>query len=273
VAGPVLITGCSSGIGRATAEHLARRGFTVYATARRPETLSELEQAGCRTLALDVTDEESMKAAVAEVEGREGAVWALVNNAGYGITSAIEVTDLDALRAEFETNVFGGIRLTQLVLPAMRAARSGRIVNVSSVAGLVTLPGSGPYSASKFALEAFTDALRFEVRNFGIHAVLIEPGPIRTAFTETASPASADRGPYSEFLAAVAKADAETDASALAGDASDVAKAVERALRSRRPKPRYKVTLVARLLPALQGLLPDRAWDAFLRTQATPPGP
>jgi short-subunit dehydrogenase len=273
--GPVLITGCSSGIGRATAEHLADRGFTVYATARRPESIADLEQRGARTLALDVCDETSMSAAVRTIEQAEGAVWALINNAGYGISGAIEATDVDAVRAEFETNVFGAVRLAQLVLPGMRAAGRGRIVNVSSVAGKVTMPGAGPYSASKFALEAISDALRFEVRGFGVDVVVIEPGPIRTAFTDTASAAlgSGDGGPYGAFHAAVAKSDAETDASRLAGDAIDVAKAIERALRARHPRPRYRVTFVARLLPTLHGVLPGRAWDSFLRTQAPPPGP
>ena len=132
----VLITGCSSGIGHATAEHLARSGWAVYATGRRPGSLADLADAGCRTLALDVLDEGSMRAAVAEVESEEGAVGVLVNNAGYGQSGAVEAVPLDLVRRNFETNVFGYLRMAQLVLPGMRRQRWGRIVNLSSVDGV-----------------------------------------------------------------------------------------------------------------------------------------
>ena len=187
--GAIVITGCSSGIGRAAALHLVQRGNTVYATARRLETIADLERAGCRTLALDVLDEESMQAAVAAVEAEHGSVGALVNNAGYAVSGAIEAVPLDAVRTEFETNVFGYVRMAQLVLPGMRGAGKGRIVNVSSVAGRVTLPGAGAYAASKYAIEAISDALRFEVRGFGVDVIVIEPGPIRTEFTASANTA------------------------------------------------------------------------------------
>ena len=138
----VLITGCSSGIGHATAKLLAERGWKVYATARRPETLADLKAAGCKTQALDVNDEESMRAAVSIVEAADGAVGALVNNAGYSQSGAVETIPMDRLRAQFETNVFGLVRLTQLVLPAMRAQRWGKIVNVGSMGGRVSFPGA-----------------------------------------------------------------------------------------------------------------------------------
>jgi NAD(P)-dependent dehydrogenase (short-subunit alcohol dehydrogenase family) len=270
----VLITGCSSGIGHAAAERLARRGHTVYATARDPERLADLQAAGARVLTLDVSDDASARAAVEEVERAEGAVGALVNNAGYGQSGAVEAVPIDAIRAQFETNLLGYVRMAQLVLPGMRRQGHGRIVNLSSVAGRVTMPGSGVYSASKFAIEAMTDALRFEVRGFGVGVSLVEPGPIRTEFTGGANSRLPEAGaaPYDEYHAAVAKADAEADESFLAGSAEAVAKAIERAITARRPRPRYKVTFVARLLPALRGTLPDRAWDAFLRTQAPAPG-
>ncbi|HEX8074386.1 MAG TPA: oxidoreductase [Thermoleophilaceae bacterium] len=270
----VLITGCSSGIGHATAERLAAAGFTVYATARDPAKLSDLAERGCRTLALDVLDEGSMRAAVAKVEEAEGAVGVLVNNAGYGQSGAVESVPIEDARRNFETNVFGYLRMAQLVLPGMRHRGRGRIVNLSSVAGRVTMPGSGVYSATKFAIEAMTDALRFEVRGFGVDVVLIEPGPIRTRFTATANDAMpGSGGPYDDYHAAVAKADAEADQSKLlADDPEDVAEAVERAISARRPRARYRVGIPARLLPAIRGLLPDRAFDAFLRTQAPPPG-
>ena len=148
IAGPVLITGCSTGIGRATAELLAREGHTVYATARRPESIEDLRQSGCRTLALDVNDEASMSAAVTAVEEAEGAVGALVNNAGYSQSGAVESVPLDSVRAQFETNVFGLVRMCQLVLPGMRRAGRGRIVNVSSMGGKLVFPGGGIYHAT-----------------------------------------------------------------------------------------------------------------------------
>ena len=274
-AGPILITGCSSGIGRATAEHLARRGSVVYATARRLDSIAALEQAGCRTLALDVLDDASMQAAVQAVESEHGAVGALVNNAGYAVSGAIEALPLDAVRTEFETNVFGYVRMAQLVLPGMRRAGRGRIVNVSSVAGRVAMPGAGAYAASKYAIEAISDALRFEVRGFGVEVILIEPGPIRTEFTATANAGlaktAADGGPYAGVHAAVAKADAETDDSFLAGDPEQVAKAIERALSAGRPRPRYPVTAISHVWPKVRRLLGDRGFDAFLRTQIKPP--
>ena len=139
-----------------------------------------------------------MRAAVATVETEHGAVGALVNNAGYAVSGAIEAVALDAVRAEFETNVFGYLRMSQLVLPAMRQRRRGRIVNISSVAGRVTMPGAGVYAASKYAIEAISDALRFEVRGFGVRVIVIEPGPIRTAFTASANATLATdaEGPY-----------------------------------------------------------------------------
>src|SRR5438445_8572596 len=204
----VLITGCSSGIGRATALRLARSGWTVYASARRPETLSDLADAGCRTLALDVTDEQSMSAAVAGIEQDEGAVGVLINNAGYSQSGAIETVPMDAVRRQFETNYFGVVRLTQLVLSKMRAQRWGKIVNLGSMGGRLSFPGGGHYHATKHALEALSDALRFELRGFGIDVILLEPGLITTEFGEAATASisdvtSSDEGPYTRFNATV----------------------------------------------------------------------
>jgi NAD(P)-dependent dehydrogenase (short-subunit alcohol dehydrogenase family) len=271
---PTLITGCSTGIGRATAERLAAAGRTVYATARQLESIADLEQRGCRTLALDMLDESSMQAAVKVVEDEHGSVGALVNNAGYALSGALEAVPIDAVRKEFETNVFGYVRMAQLVLPGMRRAGEGRIVNLSSVAGRVTMPGAGAYAATKYAIEALSDALRFEVRGFGIDVIVIEPGPIRSAFTETANATltAGEGGAYADYHAAVAKADAETDESFLAGTPEQVARTIERALTAARPHPRYRVTPIARVLPKLRGVLGDRGFDAFLRKQIKAPG-
>jgi NAD(P)-dependent dehydrogenase (short-subunit alcohol dehydrogenase family) len=273
----VLITGCSTGIGRATAELLAERGWTVYATARRPESIEDLGPKGCRTLQLDVNDEESMRAAVAAVEEAEGAVGALVNNAGYALEVAVESAPMSEVRRQFETNVFGLVRMCQLVLPGMRQQRWGRIVNISSVGGKVTFPGGGFYHATKHAVEALSDALRFEVRGFGVHVSVVEPGLIKTAFGDTVGEATvADDGPYAEFNAAVAKRVTgayEGVMGLLAAPPSSVARVIEAALSSRSPQTRYRVTFGAKFMLGTRKLLPDRMFDAFLRTQFPRPKP
>jgi NAD(P)-dependent dehydrogenase (short-subunit alcohol dehydrogenase family) len=271
----VLITGCSSGIGHATAARLAGRGWTVYATARRAETLAGLAALGCRTLALDVTDEASMTAAVATVEGEAGGVGVLVNNAGYSQDGPLEEVPLDEVRRQFETNVFGLLRISQLVLPGMRRQRWGRIVNIGSMGGRLTFPGGGAYHATKYAVEALSDALRFEVAGFGVGVVLIEPGLIRTNFGATAVgsmgslPESA--GPYSEFSAAVAKTTTGAYAGlmgrVLGAGPEAVARVVERAVSAHRPRARYVVTAGARVMIGLHAVLPDRAFDAVLARQ------
>jgi NAD(P)-dependent dehydrogenase (short-subunit alcohol dehydrogenase family) len=182
----VLITGCSSGIGRATAERLSSVGWKVYATARDAEAIASLERNGCGSLPLDVTDEDSMRSAVDEIERREGAVGVLINNAGYSQSGAVEAVPMEKVRRQFETNVFGLARMCQLVLPGMRRQGYGRIVNLSSMGGKLTFPGAGYYHASKHAVEAISDALRFEVEGFGVKVSVIEPGLIRTGFADTA---------------------------------------------------------------------------------------
>src|ERR687893_732697 len=191
----VLVTGCSSGIGWATAGRLAEAGWRVYATARDVEKIAPLERSGCELLPLDVTDEGSMISAVEEVERREGAVGVLVNNAGYSQSGAVEAVPMDKVRRQFETNVFGLVRMCQLVLPGMRSQGYGRIVNVSSMGGRLTFPGGGYYHATKHAVEAISDALRFEVQGFGVRVIIVEPGLIRTRFGESAVGAmTADAG-------------------------------------------------------------------------------
>jgi len=270
----VLVTGCSSGIGRATAELLARSGWTVYASARRLESLEGLD--GCRPLQLDVTDDPSMRAAVKRIEQEEGAVGVLVNNAGYSQSGAVESVPLDEARRQFETNVFGLVRLTQLVLPGMRRQGWGRVVNVSSMGGRLTFPGGGWYHASKHAVEALSDALRFEVQGFGIDVVVIQPGLIRTRFAGAAVGAiEQDDGPYARYNAAVGAATAGAYESwlarALGGGPETVAKAIEKAVTARRPRTRYPVTQSARLFIWLRRLLTDRAWDALVgRTYPKP---
>jgi NADP-dependent 3-hydroxy acid dehydrogenase YdfG len=273
----VLITGCSSGIGKATAEHLLGSGWNVYATARRPETLSDLEAKGAKTLALDVTDEASMQAAVNAVSEAEGAVGVLVNNAGYSQSGAVESVPMDQVRRQFETNVFGLIRMCQLVLPGMRQQRWGKIVNLSSMGGRLVFPGGGLYHATKYAVEAISDALRFEVRGFGIDVVLIEPGLIVTSFGDTAVASvgtSGDGGPYAEFNRKVA--DLTQNAykgpmSKLGAGPDAVAKAIAKAISAGRPKARYPVTPSAHLMINQRRFTPDKVWDLMMRSQFPTP--
>jgi short-subunit dehydrogenase len=275
----VLVTGCSSGIGRATAERLARGGHAVYATARRPESIEDLARSGCKLLALDVCDDETMVTAVKAVESAEGTVGVLVNNAGYGQDGPVEAVPIEAVRRQLETNVVGPLRLMQLVLPGMRRAGRGRIVNVSSMGGRITIPGGGVYHASKYALEALSDALRFEVRGFGVDVVLVEPGLIRTRFGETVMgglPGSEEGSPYATFNEALTKQIASAYSGILgklvAAGPDSVAKAIEKAIAADRPRARYVVTPTARLMIELHRLLPARAFDLIMRTQFPTPG-
>jgi NADP-dependent 3-hydroxy acid dehydrogenase YdfG len=267
-ADPVLVTGCSSGIGKATAQALVAAGHTVYATARRPATLAELEAAGARTLALDVTDESSMTAAVDAIEAEHGSVGTLVNNAGYGVYGPVEEVAMDDVRREFETNVFGLGRLTQLVLPAMRAAGRGRVVNMSSMGGRFVYPTGGWYHASKYAVEALSDALRVEVAPFGISVVIVEPGLIRTEFESVASgslsPENA-RGPYAALRKHADAIMRRSYASRAGADPTAVAEVVKRAVEAGRPRTRYVVTPAAKAQVQLRRLGGDRLWDAVMR--------
>jgi NAD(P)-dependent dehydrogenase (short-subunit alcohol dehydrogenase family) len=275
---PVLITGCSTGIGRATAERLAGDGWNVHATARRLDAIEDLGKKGCKTGELDVTDEGSMENAVAEVE-KDGPIGALINNAGYSQSGAIETIPMDSVRRQFETNVFGLLRMCQLVLPGMRGAGSGRIVNLSSMGGKLTFPGGGIYHATKHSVEALSDALRFEVKGFGIDVVIIEPGLIITEFGETAAGSLnevTEHGPYAKFNSDVASvtANAYTGPMAKLGAGPEaVAAKISKALTAGHPSTRYKVTASARVVMGMRKGMTDRMWDRFVRSQYPPPEP
>jgi NAD(P)-dependent dehydrogenase (short-subunit alcohol dehydrogenase family) len=273
----VLITGCSSGIGHATAERLVEKGWKVYATARRPESIADLAQKGCTTLVLDVCDEASMSAAVARVTEAEGAVGVLINNAGYSQSGAVESVPIDQVRRQFETNVFGLLRMCQLVLPGMRDQHWGRVVNLSSMGGRVTFPGGGIYHATKYAVEALSDALRFEVRGFGIEVIIVEPGLIVTNFGETASATVETDGPYADFnrkVARVTEGAYHGPMAKLGGGPEKVAETIAGALKADRPRARYPVTPSAHLMINQRRLMPDRLWDLAMRAQfPTPKAP
>ena len=261
-----LVTGANSGIGRAAVEALREAGFAVYAGARRPEAITELETDGFRALRLDVTDEESMASAVAEVEAAHGAVDVLVNSAGYGVYGPMEELGLDVLRDEFEVNVFGLLRMSQLVLPGMRARGAGRILHIGSVGGLFTAPFSGAYHMSKYAVESLSDAMRAEVAGFGVEVALLEPTGVRTPFVHKQVETMPDTGPDSPYAARKA-AGAEgavalfREGSRAVVDPEGVAKVVVEAATVRRPRTRYKVGMAAHVIPVVRGVLSDRAWD------------
>jgi NADP-dependent 3-hydroxy acid dehydrogenase YdfG len=263
----VVVTGASSGIGRATATELARRGHVVFATARREEVLASLAATtpGVQAVGLDVTDEDSVRRAWAKIEagaGRAG-VDVLVNNAGFALAGPVETLDGSDVRRQFDTNVFGLLTMTRAALPAMRARGSGRIINVSSLVGRTTFPGMGVYGATKYAVEALSDALRQEVAGFGVQVVIIEPGFVATSLGESADarPGTARPAPdaYASMLAAGEKYLARQVAGGIAPErvAVVIANAAERS----RPRPRYVVPTRARPLIALLTSLPDRLAD------------
>jgi NAD(P)-dependent dehydrogenase (short-subunit alcohol dehydrogenase family) len=269
----VLITGAASGIGRATAEAFAKRGYTTYATSRRLETLNELAMLGCQTLELDVTSEDSMQHALKTILERHGQINILINNAGYGLNGPIEELEMNQLRHQFETNVFGLIRLTQLVLPGMRYAKWGRIINVGSVGGTFTAPGAGAYHASKWVLESITDALRFEVRDFGVDAVLIQPTGVYTNFDKKIAETMPETGPdspYAFFKAnhlKVTQAMFRPDSNTGIIQPETVALTILSAAEAKKPRTRYKVGLSAVVYSGLRRMVSDRIWDGIMGTQ------
>lgn len=267
----VLITGCSSGIGLQCALGLAARGYRVFASARRPEDVERLAGLGLESLQLDVTDSASIRAATDEVLTRTGGrLYGLFNNAGYGQQGAVEDLSRAALREQFETNLFGPHELTRVVLPAMRARGEGRIVQNSSVLGLIALRFRGAYAASKFALEGLSDALRQELAGTGIHVSLIEPGPISSRFRANAHAAfqrhiDAEASPFRATYAAVERRLAKPGPAApfTLGPEAVLAKLIH-ALEHPRPRPRYYVTVPTYLFAGLRRLLTHRALDRLL---------
>jgi NAD(P)-dependent dehydrogenase (short-subunit alcohol dehydrogenase family) len=264
----ILITGSSSGIGRATAIEAARRGHRVFASARHREDVADLTAKGIDTLSMDVTDPGSIAAGVATVLGAAGRIDALVNNAGYGQYGAIEDVSEEEWRAQFDVNVFGAVAVLRAVVPGMRAARRGTIVNVSSLAGKVTVPFAGPYCASKHALEAISDALRVELAPWRIRVVVVEPGPITTHFGDRSRQATArilaTPGPYSPFYENAERA-SQKDFQRGRRRPEAVARVIVRAIESKRPRTRYRVAPLARILVPLKGITSDRFLDRRMK--------
>lgn len=264
----ILITGASSGIGFDTARMLAEQGHKVYAAARRTELMEPLHQYGVNILKMDVTDEASMRQGVQHIVEAEGRIDTLINNAGYGYFGAVENVTMDEARRQLEVNVFGLARLCQMVLPMMRERGSGRIINTASVAGKAVLYFGAWYNVSKFAVEAFSDALRMEMKPFGVDVVMIEPGGIKTEWGIIAAQHLAESSKGTAYEGAALRESETLDKvyhMNILSKPAVVAKAICRAVNSRRPKARYRAGFAANTIVLSHTLLPTRWWDALMR--------
>jgi NAD(P)-dependent dehydrogenase (short-subunit alcohol dehydrogenase family) len=263
-----LVTGASSGIGEATALKLREAGYTVYGAARRVQRMQHLTKQGIQLLAMDVTDDTSMRDGVEKIIADNGRLDVLVNNAGYGSYGAVEDVPLQEAREQFEVNVFGAARLTQLVLPHMRAQRSGTIVNITSMGGRMYTPLGGWYHATKFALEALSDCLRMELKPFGIDVVVIEPGGVKSEWGGIAAQkvrAVSGTGPHAPQGNVVAES-LSSEASQRRMSSPDlIAKTIVKSVQARRPKTRYAAGFGAKPMILLHNMLPNRTFDAFMR--------
>ena len=264
----ILITGASSGIGYDAAETLAKQGHRVYAAARRLERMEPLKSLGVQVIRMDVTDEESMQEGVRKVIQSEGRIDVLVNNAGYGFFGAIETVPMEDARRQLEVNVFGLARLTQLVLPHMRKQGSGRIINTSSIAGKMVFYMGGWYNVTKYSVEAFSDALRMEMKPFGIDVVMIEPGAIKTDWGIIAAKHLKESSAGSAYETVGTQWADNMDwfyKTNLLSSPQVITKAISQAVNSRHPKARYcrgRFSIIGRLAHAL---MPARWWDAAMR--------
>lgn len=264
-----LVTGASSGIGEATVRRLLADGYKVYAGARRVERMQPLQQAGAVLLALDVTDDASMVAAIDTIRKDHGRLDALVNNAGYGSYGALEDVPMDEARRQFEVNVFGLARLSQLATPMMRAQRGGAIVNITSIGGKMHEPLGAWYHATKFAVEGLSDCLRMELAPFGIHVIVIEPGAIKTEWGGIARESMlkySGETAYREQAQMHARMFEGADKSNMASPPEVVAETIASALRAQRPRTRYATGGGAKMILALRRLTSDRGFDWLMRT-------
>lgn len=264
----ILITGASSGIGYETALTLARQGHKVYAAARRYKLMESLSDDLIQIIKMDLTDEASMVKAVNDIIVENGHIDVLINNAGYGYFGAIENVTMEEARRQMEVNVFGLARLCQLVLPYMRERGSGRIINISSVAGKAVLYFGGWYHVSKYSVEAFSDALRMEMKPFGIDVVMIEPGGIKTNWGIIAADNLAENSkgtPYEEAALREAETMHKVYCGKMLSKSTVVTKAIARAVNRRRPRARYRIGFASGAVVFFHGLLPTRWWDAVMR--------
>jgi short-subunit dehydrogenase len=265
----ILITGASSGIGKETAKRLINQGFTVYGAARRIEKMEDLKELGVHLISMDVTNDASMVAGINKLLDNEKRIDVLVNNAGYGSFGAVEDVPLSEAKYQFEVNLFGMGRLTQLVLPVMRAQHSGRIINISSIAGKIGEPHGAWYHATKFAVEGWSDSLRMELKQFGIDVVIIEPGPIKTEWNTIAREnliKTSGNSAYKELalkhVEMLKKADGKMGAEPIV-----IAKTIEKAILSHKPKTRYAAGGGASLIIGVRKHVSDRLFDRIMMSQ------
>jgi len=266
-----LVTGASSGIGASAVELLLAEGATVYAAARRTDRMQNLKTKGANIISLDITQESSITDAVRQIENEQGSVDILVNNAGYGSYGAMEDVPMDEARRQFDVNIFGLARLTQLVLPKMRENRYGKIVNISSVGGKIYTPFGGWYHATKHALEGMTDALRLEVKKFGIDAVIVEPGGIATEWGAISAEnliKTSGSGVYAEQARKTAERMDQMYASGKLSEPEVIGKIIVKAVTASRPRTRYAAGAMSGLVLFLRRWLSDRAFDRLVESMA-----
>jgi NAD(P)-dependent dehydrogenase (short-subunit alcohol dehydrogenase family) len=265
-----LVTGASSGMGKDIAKRLIKDGFQVYVAARNVEKMADLATLGARPLRLDISKEAEIKAAVDTILGEVGGVDVLVNNAGFGLYGPVEEVTIEEARYQFEVNLFGAARLTQLLLPAMRRRRSGTIVNVTSMGGKIYSVLGAWYHATKHALEGWSDCLRIEVAQFGVRVVIVEPGVIETGFGDGASnnllKRSAD-GPYAKLAQAVTNSIANTYGKGTGSPTTVIADVVAEAVAAKKPKTRYAAGKYAKMLLGMRKWLSDRSFDGIIMSQ------
>ncbi len=263
-----LVTGASSGIGKSTVEQLLAAGATVYAAARRVEKMQDLEKDGAHLVKMDVMDEESMVSGINSILAKEGSIDILINNAGYGSYGAIEDVPIDEARRQFEVNIFGLARLTQLVLPNMRENGYGKIINISSMGGKIYTSFGGWYHATKHALEGFSDCLRLETEQFGIDVIIIEPGGIATEWGVIAAKnlkKTSGSGAYAASANKAADSMAEMYSGSQLSPPSLIADTILKAVTVNKPKTRYATGFGAKPFMFLRWLLPDRWFDGLIR--------
>jgi short-subunit dehydrogenase len=264
----VLITGASAGIGKATAIYLAQSGYNVYGAARRIEKMQELKAFGIKPIALDVTDDESSKACIAQILKEAGSIDILVNNAGFGCEGAVEDVTMQDAKYQMEVNLFGAMRLTQLVLPKMRENRNGKIVNISSVGGKIALPLGGWYHASKFAIEALSDSLRMEVKQFGIDVIVIEPGGVKSEWGDIALESLervSGNTAYKDMVKGTVSGFRKTETNN--SEPIVIAKLIKKAIETNNPATRYAGASMAKPLLFLRSILSDKLLDRIILSQ------
>ena len=265
-----LVTGASSGMGKSIAKRLIQDGYQVYVAARSVDKMADLAKLGAQTLRMDVSKDEDMVAGVETILSQTGGVDVLVNNAGFGLYGPVEEIGIDEARYQFEVNVFGAARLTQLLLPAMRARRSGHIINITSMGGKIYSVLGAWYHATKHALEGWSDCLRLEVKDFGIKVVIIEPGVIETGFGDAAMDSIVKRsahGPYGKLVQMVAKSLKSTYGQGTGTSPDVIADVVAEAAASRNPRTRYAAGKFAKMLIAMRVWLGDRMFDTIILSQ------